>query len=352
MGSTILTDCRVGAFPRPDRSIWYVLFEETYESNVVPHMPSWEARTIGRYEEVLTCVYCDAANAEAGLLKSRRGSTSPEAVLRRWREAFQHPIALADQSIELRVAPRWDAPIPAERAEAVLTQLESLGHGELADRLRAGPVTMSLHADADVLSALYRPGAGLGLWRALSARARTGPVVEALAPSPRRGSWVMPPVQAYSADRNHVVVSVGAAPYRYTQRYCAVVQFLEVWARDLELQATGAGAKALGLFRERLAQAPALPPETRITLTGEGDPRVFGRQAPRTVLATLGADAPPGIVAGPYSFRLGTRMHEVLESLRLFGALDVAWSVPVQDSPAPGRVDDSRSCTGTQLMLL
>ncbi len=93
MGATVTTGKLAAVYEENDGTPMYVLFEETYEKNVHPHVPRWETIAIGSISVVLPRVFRYAAATVGGMLQGRSGRISPTAYIKGWMEALAHPKA-------------------------------------------------------------------------------------------------------------------------------------------------------------------------------------------------------------------------------------------------------------------
>ncbi|AXW10006.1 hypothetical protein CJO90_05710 [Ralstonia solanacearum] len=103
MGATVLVDLKTAALRRPDGSIIYFLFENTYEKNLYPHEPRWSCVAIGSYEQVLLRIFQGAAACEGGSLQGRGCGLLPETFILRWQRALRAPLTMPD--VTVRVEP-------------------------------------------------------------------------------------------------------------------------------------------------------------------------------------------------------------------------------------------------------
>jgi len=334
MGSTVFTDCAVGAFARPDGSVAYLLFEETYESNCFPQVPHWSARSVGSYEEMLAQVFRLAAACEGGALCSRRGAMRPEACLKRWDQAFQAPFEMPDVDVRVEVTSSYRSPVLREEVPAVQATLRAIGREDLARRIAEEVIALRLHRDVDVLAALYGPGSGLGLWRVVGASPVGRPSRLDLAPPRRRQRLSLPSVAAYALDAENVVVKVGDAPLlHHGWRYATVAHYAAAHAPALELQASGAGRNAITAFRAACEAAPPLPGDTEVLVPlrrADGVPC----DGAADLAAALGIES-PATEDGELAFRFAQADDAARAILTRLPRGHVQWRLPAAPLLAP-----------------
>ena len=99
MSSTITRSKDVGAFYDRDHRVVYACFEETYESNVYPHSPSWSCIAIGHIEDVLERIFHRASSCEGGMLRSRTGNLTPEGYIGSWLDKLAAPFAIRGRGV-------------------------------------------------------------------------------------------------------------------------------------------------------------------------------------------------------------------------------------------------------------
>jgi hypothetical protein len=334
MGATVTTNKKVAAFRRADGEIIYFLFEETFEMNVRPHSPHWGARAVGTYEDCMLRVFQGAASCEGGSLQTRAGQTTPEAYLQAWKYQFKAPVPMHDEDIvlELRGTSMYTS-IGDQHAAEAIESLSKIGRHDLVDALQAGPVTVRLHADIDIVIALYGVRTNIPLWKVL----RYGPPhdqgTESLAPAKRTGQAVAPSVYAFKVDKENVIVSIGGAAYQHMGWvYSAVGQYMREVVLPLELRCDGVAKKMIGAFRDKLDNAPKLPRSAQITITPAAADHSYYSENAQTLAVKLGKAASKD--AAPESYQVTFGEVQDVEEERLLSTLQssqVAWALATQD---------------------
>lgn len=165
MGATVTTGKHVRAFRAEDGTLYYVLFEQTYEKRSYPHDPRWQCICIGNIERALQQVFHFAAVCCGGMLQGRNGELTPEGYIREWLKKLAASSSLVNHPVPLRCGADFGAPIPLEAWPGVAARLGDIGRSDIAAALeRNEQVQLILYRDAAVLSAVYA-GGDIGPWR-------------------------------------------------------------------------------------------------------------------------------------------------------------------------------------------
>ena len=270
MGATVVTAKTVAAFRNPKNGeVIYLLYEQSFEKNCYPHTPSWECRAIGTFEQVFKRAFGSAAACEGGSLQIRSGDTKPETYLKSWRISFSEPFQMADQEIELTLGgDSMYSTIPDSHVDTALATLERIGRGDVADALKAGPVTVNLHKDIDVIIGLYGVATNLSIWKVIRGMNGLGYADSSLAPALIKRDIASPSVVAFAIDNENVVVSIDGGPLKHMGwRYSAVQQFIVDVVFPIELQSSFSAYKLIREFRDICNEAPEMPDNATITVT-------------------------------------------------------------------------------------
>lgn len=166
MGSTISTAKLVAAFPTVSGAPFYVMYEESYESNVHPKTPRWSCVALGSLERIMRRIFVSASSCEGGMLKGSGGrDISPEGYVAGWLKELANPVICEDRTITLEAGDRWTSAIPNSALEATLAQLVSLGRQDIATELEEKKsIKLSLHAESGLIESLY-VGGSMAPWR-------------------------------------------------------------------------------------------------------------------------------------------------------------------------------------------
>lgn len=155
MGSTITCGKAAAAFKHANGTIFYQLFERTYESNVHPKTPHWGAIYFGPIAGAIDTIFSNAAVCEGGMLRGPSKSMRPEAYITAWLRELDEPRLLPDNTIRLKAGDSFMAAFTPDSLPAALSLLRAHDRHEHADALEQAKVaTFSLHADAVPLHAL------------------------------------------------------------------------------------------------------------------------------------------------------------------------------------------------------
>lgn len=345
MGATVVTGKAVAAFRHPSTGeVIYVAYEETYERNVHPHIPSWGPRAIGTYEQVMKVIYASASACEGGMLQTRSGQTKPELYLKSWRLSFSEPFQMADQEIDLKLGgDSLYAPIPDKHVEAALATLERIGRQDIAEALKAGStVTVSLHRDTDVVTGLYGVGTGLSLWKVIRGKWGCLFADEKLAPAIAKREVAMPKAVAYAVDKDNVVVSIDGGPLKHMGwRYNAVGQFTREVAYPIEMQCSFSAYRLIREFRDLCNEAPELPDNTVITVTPAKTEHSYYLSNAKKLAVKLGIVAAEEDVPETYETTFGV-VRELGEEYHLSTLEDaqVTWALaPSVNAAVPNGVE-------------
>lgn len=128
MGSTYSVGKKAAAIVGPDGTIFYVLFEQTYESNVHPHNPHWCAIGFGTAADCMARIVKGSSACEGGALKGRGGNITPSIYIRQWREALANPVEFSGNEVTGEFGDGVYK-IENEKREAVAAILARHGHG-------------------------------------------------------------------------------------------------------------------------------------------------------------------------------------------------------------------------------
>ncbi|MCF5381983.1 hypothetical protein GIW05_00405 [Pseudomonas syringae] len=166
MGSTISTAKLVAAFPSVSGAPFYVMYEESYESNVHPRTPRWSCVALGSLERIMRRIFASGSSCEGGMLKGSSGrDISPEAYISGWLKELANPVICQDHTITLEAGNSWRSAIPDSELENTMARLVSLGRQDIATELEEKKsIKLSLHAESALIEALY-VGGSMSPWR-------------------------------------------------------------------------------------------------------------------------------------------------------------------------------------------
>lgn len=340
MSSTVNTGKAVAAFKNPKNGeIIYVVFDEGHCKKDPSSSRYWTCRTIGTYEQVMKCIFDWAGICEGGSIQSRNGPIKPENYLKSWRLAFANPFEMADMEFTLKLGgtSMYDT-IPDDKVDVALRCLESAGHRDMCDALKAGPVKINLHRDVDIVMALYGPGADLPLWKLVDDLRGVGSTNETLAPKIAKRAVSEPRAIAYAIDNNNVVVSFNSGPLKHLGwRYSTVSHFISTYAYPAEMACSFSAYKMIGKFRDICDQAPGLPDSTIITVTPTKADHCYYVENAQKLAVRLGLYATKDEVPESFETTFGV-VRELKEDYLLSTLEDsqVEWTIAPEVDTAAG----------------
>lgn len=277
MGNTISADKLVGAFKGTTGQPVYVLFEQTYESNVYPHQIRWNALMIGGIQAVMHRIFASASSCEGGSLLGAGGrSITPEGYVASWLKQLANPVAMDDTVFELALGSSWTSPIPEGDFERIQTQLEALGAKRILDGLKSETrsVTATLHADHAALAAIY-DGANIGAWRIIPEHSVPlhGIRNPALGYNPVKAKAFKvesPRFMQVSAETSKYLIQGKDGKWRCVDGgygYCYVSSFI-CQLSDAELREPGSYRTRIKAYRDAVTSASVVPKDTKILVEG------------------------------------------------------------------------------------
>lgn len=263
MGSTVSTGKLVAAFNDAKGKTFYVLFEETYEKNVHPHIPRWDALALGDLAAVMRVIFRQASSCEGGMLKGAGGrDITPEGYIGGWLREMENPVHLADSTYELAITEGWSVVLNRENFEKVKPQLEAIGAHEMVRALDAGEaVKTSLYADAESLAAIF-DGHTVGAWRLIKHTPLHAGRDTELGYSPRKAKALLAPLPHFMriAPKEDSILKLGEDNCWRNAGwgYSVVAEFVSgLW--EAELQAPGNYRARIKAFRDSINNAPSIP---------------------------------------------------------------------------------------------
>jgi hypothetical protein len=348
MGATVLTGKRAGAFQRSNGEWIFALFERTYEKNCYPHRDHWSGITIGNYESVMRRVFHHARSCEGGMLQSRSGETRPEHYIESWRQELAKPMMLHDRQINLRVGSAFDAIIPEKSLDEVRRSLANANQHSRFDALVDCGLSVSLHADVDVLIALYGEDGPFSLWRVLSVDDCGSTPLQASVPRLLPAAHVMeqmPDVRCHAIDGQSRLVSLDGKPWHHAGwQYNAVGSFISEVAYDLEMAFPGFAKRAISEYRDTLRNASAVPSDTKLNVyRAPGGASKWAVASADELARAIGVAKGEQTAPDQFSFLfrdvLGEQSNQLLYKLASLDRSQVVWDVPATNlashTPAP-----------------
>lgn len=270
MGATHSASKKVEAIVTTDGTIYYAMFEGTFESNVYPKVPHVGCTTFGTIDDCMRRVLQYASNCESGMLKGVGSSyIKPESYIRQWRKALANPTRLnASYPVRLPFGTGWrDIEPDAEPKVRELMMKYGL----------SGKNTFCLdepHACELLRDLMWE--ARISPWMLLTETC-LGNVVTGLGYVIAKKSTPAPiPVEIYklpdsrypnSSDCDHMYRFNGKGPLvKGGWAYQMMGNFINDFVIDAEKGSPGCSEQLIAAFRVQLDSAPFMPeiPETPV----------------------------------------------------------------------------------------
>lgn len=265
MGSTVSTGKMAAAFTPASGAPCYLLFEETFEKNCHPHTPRWSCVAMGSLEAVMRIVFLSGSSCEGGSLQGANGRyITPEGYIAGWLKELANPVAFSDRTITLDAASRYNPSIPSEQLESAMAKLIALGRQDIATELGQGnTVSLSLHADCEVLVALY-DRTTMAPWRIIKSHdvPLTGTRNLTLGYAPVKAKiydLTMPRFyKIKERDDNRLIQGVDGSWSCAGWEYACVASYVtNLW--ESELREPGTYRARIKTYREAIKGAPYIP---------------------------------------------------------------------------------------------
>jgi len=155
MGSTITTRRLASALGTNNGKVLYVLYEQTYESNVSPQVPSWGCIGLGYLPAAMKRIFGYASSCEGRMLKNPGGLLTPEGYLGTWMRQIAAPAPQTRTEVMLHSGTSYRAAMTQEAVPVAAGLLAGLGRQDLADTLLASKsLKLDLARDTDIILTL------------------------------------------------------------------------------------------------------------------------------------------------------------------------------------------------------
>ncbi len=263
MGATVSTGKLAAAFRDPCDAPFYLLFEETYEKNVIPHTPRWSCCAMGRIQDVMADVFRAGSACEGGALQGSGGRIiTPSGYIAGWLKELANPVEFTDMSITLHVSDSFYATVPSEKFDSATAALVGIGRSEVADALSAGEsIELSLHAEADLfaeLASVISPWSLIGSGRTPLHRTRRQDL--GYAPAKTKAFDLPTPKVFRISDRDDSLLMLGDDNcWRCVGWQSSVIsEYVRAYG-EIELREPGTYRSRIKAFSNALAAAPVLP---------------------------------------------------------------------------------------------
>ena len=272
MGSTITTR-RVAAAARTlqGRTL-FVLFEQSYSSNVTPHTPEWCCVGLGYLPAVMQRIFELASDCEGGMLRRRDGRLTPEGYIATWLEQLANPLVLHRTRVSLEAGNSFTSAIHVSKLDDAVSFLHGAGEPAKAAALREEMlVTFDLISDAEIVLRL-QAHLGIDPWRIVGAHAvehRTGDRDPALGYDPMPGRAALHDVPAalkLGADVRLLRDAEGTWRCAGWQYSLVARHVRTLWRAELAFP--GHYRKQISAFRNALDCAPPAPADLVVEING------------------------------------------------------------------------------------
>lgn len=261
MSSTYVVGKAAAACVDERGTVYFLLHEKSYESNVHPQNPRWSVRHFGTYDSCIARMIKVSSAIEGGCL--RGDARSPSAFIGQWREKFEQPMSLRKTIVTQKFGPGF-YDLPLEHVDAVNALLQVHGFPKIVDN------HLSIDMEADGALALLAELVdgrfnGIYPWRVFDKFGPFGtPSVGIGIPIPP-ATKVALPHQVFSLGKEHpglddALVICGPEGIRMTGwSYSTVASFIEREAVELERRVPGTAEPAISAFRKILKAKRPLP---------------------------------------------------------------------------------------------
>lgn len=293
MSSTYVVGKAAAACVDEKGTVFFLLSEQSYESNLHPQTPHWCTMFFGTYEACIARMIRSASSVEGGSL--RGDARTPSAWIKHWRERLANPVRLEKRVVEAEFGSSLYK-LPEMHRAAANALFASRGFPAAE-----GPkLSIDMNADgalrllADLTDGRFE---GFYAWRFFQhAEYLSVPFPEIGTPIPAPAK-VSLDVQVYTlpgapagTEQEHVIVGVDGA--RLTGgEYSTVGSFVRNEAVLLEMATPGSAEPALREFRKVLKAKTVLPASTRVTLVRPPEEERYHRGKFDALCTALGLPA-------------------------------------------------------------
>lgn len=273
MSSTISTGKLAAAFTSAKGNPFYVLFEESYESNVSPKTPGWSCVAFGDLQNAMKRIFQSASACEGGMLRYRGGRVLPENYIASWLRELGHPVAMRDYVVDLSVSDSfystWSHNAFQERKAGLL----ELKMDDIVSKLESGEkVKLPLHENAELLAELVKSH-GVSHWRLINhADTSALPVQDGhLIYLPKPAKYAAPVVpEAMRLDEDNYLLQNDDGTWRGAGwAYSIVGQYIVNEVLSAELERPGCYKSMIKAMRDKLESSPKLDRDMTVMIRKE-----------------------------------------------------------------------------------
>lgn len=289
MGSTYSVQKQAAAIVAPNGSIYFALFEQTYESNVFPQRPTWCAIYFGTAEACMDRIISHATACEGGMLKEKGGDATPSAYIKHWREAMADPVSLRRGVVSAEFG-KGIYTLDDDKRSAIDAILAKHGHPGVIDN----KVSIKVGEQPELLQAII--DARTPAWKFID---RSDVIHESAkdwaAYSPSLCSGAVPELDVFyiqekpNYDREHWVrldgqmVSMGWS-------YSIIGHLIDRFGKPAEKTNPGSVESVIKAIRARVKKAVPFPMEQRVRIDGKKAEERFRARAFELLATKLGME--------------------------------------------------------------
>lgn len=274
MSSTYVIGKRAAACQAEDGTVFYMLSELSYESNLSPREPKWCVRFFGTYDDCIRTIIWFSSAVEGGC--TRGSARTPTAYIKQWRSELANPVALRRGKVSVSFG-RAFYDIPEASREQVAAIFELHGYNKPAEVLE---LDMGAPGSLDLLAALVKGRInGVPSWRLLEHNLGYGTPAPGLGrPTPAATKRELTSVQVFrftdpgegSSETEYLTVLHGSAATTGWS-YRTVKEFLTGAVADAEVATPGAAEPMIAAFRRLIEKALLLPDNTCVEVRRAAD---------------------------------------------------------------------------------
>lgn len=287
MGSTYSVNKQAAATVAPNGTIFFALFEQTYESNCFPQTPNWCAIYFGTAEACMERIISHATACEGGMLKEKGGNTTPSAYIKHWREALANPVSLRRGVVSAEFG-KGIYTIDDDKRSAIEVILAKHGHPGVVDN----KVSIDIGEKPELLQEII--DARTSTWKFIDRTdVRHESAKDWAAYSPTLCSAEVPEFDVFyiqerpNYDREHWVRLDGQV-LGMGWSYNVIGRLIERFGKPAEKANPGSVESVIKAIRAKVKVAVPFPMDQRIRVEGERAEEPFRARAFEEFAAKLG----------------------------------------------------------------
>jgi hypothetical protein len=287
MSTTYSVGKQAAAIASADGTIYYALFERTYESNVFPHSPHWCALYFGTAAACMQRIVRWATACEGGCLKEEGGWVSPSVYIKHWREAMASPLGFVRTAVTGRFGTGLYELSPDERDALALILARYRHPGIQDDR-----ISLDLQEHAPIFQAIVDSGKGLP-WRFLDRSAIEGDASWA-AYRPAETTWTLPPVAIWriqpqpSRESEYWIGRPDGSFEGTGWAYSTIAKLIDRYAVQAEQEMPGSAEAVIRQIRACVKEVSNVPASQVVRVDSHRITESWQQRACQTLAAKLG----------------------------------------------------------------